>query len=125
MGISDFINKGKSIISKTQVFEKAVVGKNKREKRQLEQRMLRPDKLPPFDRSKSATNDMRGRTIKLIFPDNQSMALFKKFFHVSESVENSLRDMSLLFALLDELESGRIKYDNKQGISYPRLRNSK
>lgn len=123
MGINDFLDtSGKSKVKR---FQQASEGKSKKETRSLEQTMLRPEKLPPISKFKGGKDALSGRTIKIVFPDNASSKLFRKYFRVSSYVENSVTNISLLLLILEDLESERIIYNEKEGtISYPRRRDS-
>lgn len=123
MGIEQFIkSSGKSRVEQ---FEKEAVGKSKEELRILETQLLKPAKLPPNILEKSAKNDLEARTVTLVFSDTAAFELFSKHFVVLKAGGHNLGKaaMQLLMSLVNELESGRIKYEAETGnITHPTRR---
>lgn len=124
MGINDFIDSA----DKAKKFDIMRKGKTKEEVRQLEQKFLKPSKLPAYHKPENAKDALISRTIKLVFVTEADVELFKKHFKVSTYKENNVLDTNLLIALLTELEEGRLAYDEKAKLlRYTKIksRNSK
>jgi len=113
--IKDFFGNGKGK-SRIERFEALSDGKSQEEKRGLELQLLKPDKIPPHiheKADKSKFSPITTRSVRMVFPDDESLELFKKHFSVSRHVEASLTDMDKLLAIIRLLDSGEVTYDKK------------
>lgn len=119
MGIGKFFNTGKRNIVQETVQKKKQQTKSKKEERELEMQYLKPDKLPSYVGKSPTINNIKKQSVKLVFKSEDDLQVFKNHFHVPKYIEPSVTNIELLMVLLEELESGRIKYDSKkQSISY-------
>jgi hypothetical protein len=112
MGIKDFVNVKEN---KVEIYEKAIEDDlSEPEKRQLEMELLKPEKIPAYiGKTPTPLNNINSRTVKLVFPNNKSFSLLKKFFNIREYVENCISDLELFLLFLEALETGEIKYDKE------------
>jgi len=113
--IQDFFG-GKRGKSRVEKFEGLSEGKTKEEKRQLEVEVLKPDKIPPHVHEKteySKFSPIASHSVRIVFPDDESLELFKKHFNVSRHVEASLTSMDKFMEIIRLLDDGIIVYDNK------------
>lgn len=115
MGITSFIGNGKGLIkTRVELFnEKVVKASTKAEERKLEETMLTPEKLPAYTGKKTTAATPRDYAVTFFFHDADSLALVQKYFRVSTYVEKAVGNVSLLMALLENLESGELYYDVK------------
>ena len=98
-------------------FQKLAKGKSKEEIRQLEVRLLKPEKLTKYSKkpiSKGALSGVAAREVKIVMPNKEMFDLLCKHFPVSRHVENSISNPTLLCEFLKLLESGDIVYDKKR-----------
>lgn len=112
MNIKEFMGEQKG---KIEPFTIACIGKTKEEKRLLEQQMLKPAILPPFSKKKKISSAIENRTVRLVFSDKDSFNLFTKHFSILKAGGNNIRNLDLLIAVLQELESGRMQYESSTG----------
>jgi len=115
MGIQDFLGKGKATDRSTK-YEELSKGKTEGEKRKLEMQLLKPEKIPPHLSGladKNTFSDIAKRTVKVVFPDSESLTLFRKHFKVSDRIEPSLLGIDKLMAVVQLLEDRKITYDDK------------
>jgi hypothetical protein len=117
MAIQDFLGEGKSK-SRAVKFQELAEGKTQEEKRNLEAQLLKPEKIPAYtheETKKSQFSQISAHSVRMVFPDDESLELFKKHFKVSEYVELSLGKpgMDKLLAVVQLLENGQITYDQK------------
>jgi hypothetical protein len=119
MGIERFFTAGKSNKVQESVQERKRKAKSKQEERELEMQHLKPNKLPPYAGKAPTVDNITKQSVKLVFKSEEDLDKFKNHFHVPKYIEPSVTNIELLMALIDELESGRIKYDKKkQCIQY-------
>jgi hypothetical protein len=124
--IQDFL--GKKTGGRVARYKELAEGKTEEEKRKLEMRLLKPEKIPPHVTEKANYNTfspIATHTVHIIFPDDESLALFKRHFKVGQYVKPSLTDIDKLVAILQLLEDEIIVYDNKLNKASVRLTNGK
>lgn len=107
------IVKRRSICSLLSNFNEKTADASKTELRKLEQRYLKPEKLPPYTGQQPTANDLKDKTVKLVFPDRGSLHKFEKHFPVRTYKEQSVTQLELLLQFLDLLEEGKLHYDKK------------
>lgn len=113
VGISELLGGQESKVVK---FERLAKGKSLKERRKLEQTLLKPDKIKPYTGEKpgpQAKEPLLKSTIKFVFAKKEELALIKKHLPVSIHVEQSVSNHGLLIALIREVDEGRITYDKK------------
>jgi len=112
VGINDFIGGQKSRVDR---FEKASKGKTKKERRALEQKLLKPEKIPPYTGPAPTAEGIDQFAVRIILPGRDEFDLFEKYFKVSYSVEKSVSNLALLISILESIEQGEIQYDKETG----------
>jgi len=88
------------------------------QERELEGQLLKPEKLPPYSGEHplpQAANPLLPRTVKIVFRDDASMALFTSVFPVSTHIEPSISNPRKLLAFCKAVEDGLIIYDKCKG----------
>jgi len=116
MGIDSFFGESQHDNTLERFNKRLKKCKTKEEERELEQNLLKPEKTPPYSGPKPprhATNPLSIRTVKIVFPNDTSALLFKKWFPVSTHIEPSLSNVKLLTAFCEALENEEIFYDKK------------
>jgi len=113
-GILDFLD-DETKNRRTKKFEERFSNSDEGAKRKLEKEMLKPEKLKHYTGPKPRAQTLADRSVKIVFPDDESIELLKKHFRVSKHVENSIAHPELLISFLEKLESGEITYDKKTG----------
>lgn len=86
-----------------------------RQKRKIETKLLKPEKIPPYTGRSPIKNLLDKYTVKIILSDDEQLNLFKKYFKVTNYIEQSVVDISLLTNLLKNLDQGLIEYDQNKG----------
>lgn len=109
--ISKFMRGGSK--SKAEQFDAAARGKSKEEVRKLEQTMLQPGRLPPFTQPQTYKDALAERSVRVVFPTPESFTLFKKYFKVSTYIEQNVTDIKMLIELLEALDEGRLKIEER------------
>ena len=117
MGFDQFFNRDGDKVEK---YEAMAVTATEEEKREFETSLLVPAALPPYGGEQPTADLMEGMTVRLVFPDEESAAVFCKHVHVTNYVEKSTDDVGMLLALLDLVEEGKIVYDRKTGKAHIR-----
>jgi len=113
--IQDFLGKGKTG-DRSKKYQELSKDKTEAEKRELEMHLLKPDKIPPHVTESADYNlfsPISTLTVRMVFPDEEALALFKKHFPVSKYVEPSLARMDKMMATVQLYEDGKITYDAK------------
>jgi len=117
-GIRSFVSSKKSSRRNTFEREKSKIEpENKRGQRELEMQMLKPTPLPSHTGDVSHVKGIWDRTVKIVFSSKEAFNLFGKYFTVGTYREQNCREVKLLELLLQELESGNIRY-KKGRIKY-------
>ena len=105
-------------------FEKAAKGKTKKERRALEETLLKPDVLPIYTGpppSQRAKEPVMPQTLLIVFKTTAQLDRLAKFFPVSYVEQPTLLNNKLVMDLVKEFEDGRIVYDaKKRTFDYPR-----
>lgn len=115
MGVSKFLGVQDLQGQKHDLFVQKSKGKGKAEVRELERRLLSPEPIPIYAEEHSSFRIKKECAFKVVFASKEEVELVKKYFYISQYVEPSIGDMSLLIVLLKSLESGEIIYDKKNG----------
>jgi len=92
--------------------------KTKSEKRELEEKLLVPEELPPYTLESSKSNSsVADKTVTLVFGDIEHVKLLSKYFKISEYKGKNIRasNLTMLIDFLEALDSGGIIYDKKYG----------
>lgn len=110
---SNFKNMFSSNKTNNDIFE----GKSNEECREIELNLFPPEKLPPYTGKKSLKCSLGTRTVKLIFPNEEELELFGKYFKILTYVENNVPNIKMLMDLIHSLESGELEYD-KEGRKF-------
>jgi len=115
-GILDFLD-DETKNRRTKKFEERFSNSDEGDKRKLEKEMLKPEKLKHYTGPKPRAQTLADRSVKIIFPNDELMEIFKKHFRVTNSkfVEKSVPNIKLLISFLRKLESKEITYDKKTG----------
>jgi hypothetical protein len=112
-GMSDLLGGQEAKVPK---YLRLAKGKKAKQKRELEQHLLKPEKIKPYVGKKPsayAKEPLLKATIKFVFTKKEEMDLIQKLLPVSQHVEMSVSNHGLLIALLKEVEEGNITYDKK------------
>lgn len=97
-----------------QFFRLAKKCKSKQEMRKLEQSLLKPIPIPPFEKiGEGKRTDFSNRSIVVAFPDKKYIKRLKQFMRINTYKGNNTWDTAIFVELLDLLESGRLKFDHK------------
>jgi hypothetical protein len=102
--------------AKVPKYLRLIGGKNAKQKRELEQHLLKPEKIKQYVGNKPsayAKEPLLRSTVKFVFTKDDEMALVQKLLPVSHHVEMSVSNHGLLIALLKEVDEGNITYDKK------------
>lgn len=95
------------------------------EKRKLEQKLLKPQKIPPYTGPRPIKNALDDLIIKAVFKNHNDLNLFKKYFKISNYLEQSVSDIQMIMDLLKRLEDGSLRYEKEKGTFTSEHRNSK
>ena len=109
----DSFAKAKGEKRKVQIAEELSKGKGQKKKRLVEEQLLKPKKIPPYTGKKVKFTPLSGTSTKLVFPNDESFALWKKHFGVSAYVEASSYRLDPLIAFLKMLDDGSATYDKE------------
>lgn len=114
MDIRDFLANEKDT-EKYNIFDSKIKKvKTLKEQRELELKYCKPDKQSLFIQDNKSFNSLQDMTIKLVFDDAHYKDLFFKYFNVLTYIENNVKDLELLYKILDMLENGEIKWQKKK-----------
>jgi len=113
-------------------FAKLVEGKSAKEKRKLEEDLLKPSQLPKYTGPEPSAQGIEGRAVRMVFPDDESFNMFRRHFSVSTYQQNSISQTQIkpLLAFIRLLDKGVLTYDPKKDkytfrdIAKPRRRDS-
>lgn len=86
-------------------------GLSKEERRQAEQRLLKPEVIPNFTGDTKTSSSLV--SVKLYFKKAEVGKLFKKYFKVTSYVEDSCYRLDMLEDLFAALEEGSLSYDSE------------
>jgi hypothetical protein len=92
---------------------------SKEERRFLETKLLKPDKLPPNFYKVEYLTPLRRDYVKLQFRIHHDFDLFCRHFKVLNYVETNVTDLKKLIAILKALDAGVISYDHVEEIQFP------
>ena len=112
-GVKSLLGDSESSVEK---FLELSKGKTGKEKRELEQRLLKPEKIKKYTGTKvpkTSKEPLLKSTVKFVFTKKEELELMKRTLPVSKHVEMSVSNHGLLIALLREVDEGRITYDKK------------
>ncbi|MHA2366943.1 MAG: hypothetical protein ACXAC7_23525 [Candidatus Hodarchaeales archaeon] len=107
-GIDEFLGKKRNKIKE---FEQLSKDKTQKEKRELEVKLLKPEKIPKYTGKKSFGLGIKKHSVKLVFSGDKDFEKFKRHFKVLENPEKSVSNLSLLLLFLDKLNNGEFKYN--------------
>jgi len=111
MGISSFTGGRRSRVER---FGKAAKGKTtQRELRELEEHLLEPEPIPRYTGEQPPVQGVAARSVKLVFPTEQATELFRKYFSVTQYVEQCCYRLDMLTLFLEALEEGMIVYEDE------------
>lgn len=109
--------------SRCKQFQRMSTGKSKEEKRELEVKLLRPEKIPEYKGDISTNkNPLLDRSVTIIFPSIKEFERFASAFPVRRYSGNNLSNIDFLMSLVKDIEDRKIQYDKESGrINYPRI----
>jgi len=95
--------------------------KTKSEKRELEEKLLVPEELPPYTLESSKSNSsVADKTVTLVFGDINDVTLLAKYFKISEYKGKNIRssNLKMFIDFLKALEDGKLFYNKEDGSFY-------
>lgn len=107
--VASFLQKGEE--SRVERYQRMSARLSKREKRVLEQKLLKPEALPTFVGTRPAGSAVEERTVKIIFETDEDLELFKRFFRVNNYKGQNTRDVDIIVALVEALDRGSLEYN--------------
>jgi len=113
MKITDFINNN----TQEKKLKKARLSSSKEERRDIEQKLFVPEKLPPYTMEEpTAGSDVESKKVTLVFSDLKDVETLSKYFRISEYKGKNIRssNLTMMIDFLRALESGEIKYDRER-----------
>jgi len=116
--ITSFLENNNIENGKIKKFKKLIKNKNKKEQRKIEQKFLKPEKIPAYVGEVPKKNPVERRTIQIICNSDKEIEIIQKYFKVSEYNGKNIRDISLFITFLKTLERGEIKYDEEKKKLY-------
>lgn len=111
MKITDFVNS-----SQSKRLDRVRKAKTKEERRILEEKLLKPEELPPYTlESSKSINEVNSKTVTLVFENIHNITLLSKHFKISEYKGKNIRASNLpkMVAFLKALENNELVYDEK------------
>jgi len=90
--------------------------KTKSEKRELEEKLLVPEELPPYTLESSKSNSsVADKTVTLVFGDINDVTLLAKYFKISEYKGKNIRssNLKMFITFLKLLDSGKLTYNKE------------
>lgn len=113
MKITDFI----SSHSQEKKLKKARSASSKEERRNIEEKLFVPEKLPPYTMEEPTSgSDVESKKVTLVFSDLKDVETLSKYFRISEYKGKNIRssNLGMMIDFLKALESGEIKYDREK-----------
>ena len=83
----------------------------KKERRCLEQQLLKPEGIPPFVGHRATHTSVDDRSVKIIFESDEDFELFRRFFRVNSYKGQNTRDVDIIVALVEALDRGSLEYN--------------
>jgi len=114
MGISDFVDTESRVVKFHRLKKKC---KSQAEIRKLERTLLKPESLPTYTGEEAeyeARHPASGRSVTLVFPDDDSIKMFEEVFNVSHQANRSVSNIRPFMAILREFKRGKIRYDKEK-----------
>ena len=115
MKITDFVK----LESQEKKLKKVREASSKEEKREVEQKLLLPEEVPPYTKdTPTSKSEVEEKTVTLVFGSINDIELLKKFFKISEYKAKNIRakNLNLLIDFLKALEKGEIKYNAEKRV---------
>jgi len=104
-------------------FKRVAIDLPEDKKRELEMTLLKPERLPAYTGKtppKECAKPVQSRTVKVVFHNDEELALVAKHLGVRNYVESNIKNTDKLVALLTALEEGIICYDEvSKTITFP------
>ena len=99
--------------NKIKEFNKRIKDKTKEEIRELETKLLIPERCTDYIGPLPTISSIDILKISLIFPNKKLFDLMNKYFKIATYCGNNIVDISLLISFLRMLENGDLIYDKK------------
>ena len=99
--------------NKVRKFKTLSKGKDKKEVRKLEEKMLKPEPIPKYFGRKAGIGPVEKRSILFIFPSRKDLNRLGKFVKINTAKGNNTQDINFLISILELLESGSLTYDEE------------
>jgi len=112
MSIRKFLDKEKT---KSERFQQLSEGKTDQEKREIEKKLLKPEKLPDYTGPQPIKNSLDKLTVKMVFPDTEAVEMLKRHFKVGQYIEQSINKIDLFVDFLRALDNGTLEYNKNEG----------
>lgn len=114
-GIKNFLGKGESRVKKAR---KILKGKSKKERRKIEQHLLKPERIPEYTGELPKKGPIERRTIEIICKTETDVDIIRRHFKVSEYKRLNIRNITLLMKFLDALDEGSLQYEKEEENLY-------
>lgn len=114
--MTDFVHS-----SQSKRLDRVRKAKTKEERRMLEEKLLKPEELPPYTlESSKSTNEVNSKTVMLVFGNIEHVELLAKYFKISEYKGKNIRasNLGLLLDFLKALDSGKLIYNKESHRFY-------
>lgn len=112
-GIEKFLKK--NIQDPVSKFESLSKGKSEKEKRELEQKLLKPKPVPTYTGKNIRYILNSDFAIKLVLSSQEELDLFGKYVNITEYKGRSITNYQIISDLFKALENEEIKYDKESG----------
>lgn len=109
MNINSFLNSKTEISSRVIQFKKLSRGLLNKEKRKLEEKLLKPEKIPPYTKNSTKYCSLEDRVIKIIVSKREDLELLKSLFKITYHGGACIADSVKLIEILKN-------YKVKEGI---------
>jgi len=112
-GIEKFLKKKmQDPVSK---FESLSKGKSEKEKRELEQKLLKPKPVPTYTGKNIRYILNSDFAIKLVLSSQEELDLFGKYVNITEYKGRSITNYQIIKDMFNALENEEIKYNKESG----------
>lgn len=112
-GIDKFLTKKRE--DPVKKFETLSKGKSEKEKRELEQKLLKPNPIPTYTGKNIRYILNSDFAIKLVLSSQEEMELFGKYLNITEYKGKSITNYQIISDLFSAIENGEIKYNKETG----------
>ncbi len=116
MGFDKFIDKNKREDKIIEKFNGASKNATKKQKRILEEKLLKPQKIPKYLGDKMVSKGLEERSVKFIFNSLKDLERFKEFFITNTSNGNNTRDIDIIMNLIELFEDNILRYNREEKV---------